>query len=131
MTAATQARNTKFREGKKLGYPVAAATKIYAGTLVGIGTGTAYAGPMTAATTWKVAGVAAADADNSAGLAGDIDVEVLRGVFCFANGESITLASVGATAYANDNQTIYTTATGRSACGIIRYASGEGVWIEL
>lgn len=131
MTAASQDRNTKERAGKDFEYPVVAAAKIYAGTLVGIGTGTGFAAPMTAAATWKVAGVARELADNSAGANGAIAVKVKRGVFLFGNGESITLAALGATAFANDDNTIFTTSTGRSACGLIRDVTSEGVWVEI
>lgn len=131
MSAATQDRATLVRDGKSFVLPVAASTKIFAGTLVAIASATGYAGPMTAATTWKVAGMAAENVDNSNGAAGDKTVRVTRGCFCFNNGESITRASIGATAYANDDNTVYTTSTGRSACGIIRNVDSDGVWVEL
>lgn len=130
MSALTADRNTKYRDGLQYEYPVAASTKIYAGSLVGINS-SGLAAPMTAATTWKAAGVADAEADNSAGAASAINVKVKRGVHLLANGESITNASIGATAYANDDQTVYTTLTGRSAVGTIRLVTSEGVWVEF
>lgn len=130
MAALTQDRNTKYRDGIDFEFPVAAASLIYAGALVAINASNV-AVKMTAATGLKVVGVAQAKADNSGGAAGAINVKVKRGLFLFVNGESITLADIGATAYANDDNTIYKTATGRSACGIIRDVTSEGVWVEI
>lgn len=131
MTALAADRSTPERAGKQFEFPVAASTKIYAGSLVGIGTSTTYAAPMTAATTWKCVGVAQELADNSSGANAAINVKVQRGVFRFVNGESITRASIGATAYADDDQTLYTTSTGRSAVGTIRSVDSVGVWVEI
>lgn len=131
MGALTADRNTKFRDGNQYEYPVAASTKIFGGAIVGISTSTGLAAPMTAATTWKAVGIAEGLADNSAGAASAINVKVRRGVFLLVNGESITDASIGATAYANDDQTVYTTSTGRSAVGTIRKVSSDGVWVQF
>lgn len=131
MAALTADRSTVSRDAVQFEFPVAASTKIYAGALVGVGTATTYAAPMTAATTWKCVGVAQELADNSAGANGAINVKVQRGCFRFVNGESITRASLGATAYANDDNTVYTTSTGRSAVGVIRDVDASGVWVEI
>jgi len=51
-------------------------------------------------------GILRGEVDNSTGSAGDKAVEVLRGVCVELNGTGLTQASVGATAYASDNDTI-------------------------
>ena len=130
MAALTADRNTKWREGVNFQFPVAAATKIFAGSLVGINASNV-AVPMTASTALKSVGLAQELADNSAGAASAINVKVTRGLALLANGETIVLSDIGATAYANDDQTVYTTATGRSAIGIIRDVTSEGVWVEF
>jgi len=130
MAALTADRNTKWRSGVTFQFPVAAATKIFAGSLVGINASNV-AVPMTASTALKSVGLAQELADNSAGAASAINVKVTRGLALLANGETIVLSDIGATAYANDDQTVYTTATGRSAIGIIRDVTSEGVWVEF
>ena len=130
MAALTSNRDTVERASRLFSFPVAASTKIYQGSLVALNS-SGLAVPVTATTTLKVVGRAEMLADNSAGLASAINVQVKRGCFRFANGESITLASVGATAYGFDDQTVKTTATGLSAAGVIRDVDANGVWIEI
>ena len=65
MTALTQDRNTLRRDGNQIEPPVAAATKIFGGSIVCINTATGYAVPGSTSTTLKAAGVAEDRADNS------------------------------------------------------------------
>lgn len=54
-----------------------------------------------------VVGVADESVDNSAGAAGDLDIEVRRtGVFSFVAGWSAAQADVNTLVYASDNQTV-------------------------
>lgn len=130
MAALTQDRNTKYRDGIDFEFPVAANQIIFAGSMVGINAA-GYAVKMSAITTLRSVGVAQAKVDNTGGASGDKNVRVRRGTFLFANGESIALTDVGATAYANDDQTLFKTSTGRSVTGIIRNVTSEGVWVEI
>lgn len=130
MTALAANRDTKSRDGKTFGFPVAASTKIYQGSIVCLNS-SGYAVPASTATTLKVIGRAEEYVDNSAGLAGALSVKAIRGVFKFVNGESITLAHVNTTAYLTDDQTVCLTATGKSIAGVIRDVDSDGVWVEI
>lgn len=135
MAALTEARLTPEREGSRVSRPVAADTKIFMGALVCL-SAAGYATPGAVATTLVADGVAAADADNTDGAAGDIRVEVKKGIFPFANsaaGDAITIAEIGDTAYIVDDQTVAKTDGGatRSAAGKIVDVDAQGVWIDL
>ena len=135
MTALTKDRNTVRRDGVQFSDPVAAATRIFAGSLVCLNA-SGYAVPGATSTTLKARGVAQEQVDNSAGAAGDLRIETRRGVFPFANSTStdeITRADIGATAYIVDDQTVAkTSATNtRSVAGVIRDVDSHGVWVEI
>ena len=83
MAALTKDRNTPERSGKDFVYPVAAATRIFAGALVVLDAGVAKPGAL--ATGLVAVGRADAHADNRLGAAGDAKVPVRTGVFRFNN----------------------------------------------
>lgn len=136
MAALTQDRIGTFeRDNKRYSFPVAAATKLYAGGIVAINAG-GYATKGAVATTLKCVGIAEEVVDNSAGANGDLKVPVRRGLFKFANssaGDAIALADVGANCYIVDDQTVAKTdGTGtRSVAGKIRDVDAGGVWVEI
>ncbi len=135
MAALTQDRQTPRRISVDFEFPVAAATKIYGGSIVCINaSGLATKGATS--TTLKAVGIADASADNSAGAASAIRVKVRRGCFKLANSAStdqITLADIGADAYIVDDQTVAKTSgsSTRSVAGVIRDVESDGVWIEF
>jgi hypothetical protein len=105
MTAAAEDRNTTYNRGEILAFPVKAATKIYNGTLVCVDS-TGYAIPAADTSGNVFVGVACEHADNSAGAAGAISVQVRRrGVFEFA-AAGLAIANTGADLYAADDQTV-------------------------
>lgn len=133
--ALTKDRNTKRRDGKQYNDPVAAATKIYAGSLVCLNAA-GNAVPGSVATTLIARGVAVEQVDNSAGAAGDLRVTTERGVFPFANSASsdaITRAEIGDSCYIVDDQTVAKTSgtNTRSVAGVIRDLDDDGVWVEI
>lgn len=135
MAALTADRATPRRDGKRFSLPVAASTKIFAGSLVCVNT-SSLAVKGAVSTTLKAAGVAIEQADNSAGAASAIRVEVERGVFQFANSASsdlIALADIGSTCFIVDDQTVAKTngSSTRSAAGIVRDVDAQGVWVEI
>jgi hypothetical protein len=136
MTALTAERDTQRRNGDKGAAPVAAATKIFGGSIVCMNA-SGYATKGATATTLKSLGVAERTADNSTGAAGDQSVPYRRdGWFRFANSASadaITLADVNANAYIVDDQTVAKTdgTSTRSVAGVIRDVDARGVWISF
>lgn len=136
MAALTADRNTVSREGTDFEFPVAAATKLFAGSIVGFNAGAANASKGVTSTTFKTAGVAVEQADNSAGAAGDVRVKVRRGTWRFANsaaGDAITLADIGSDCYVVDDQTVAKTngTNTRSVAGKVRDVDASGVWVEF
>jgi hypothetical protein len=95
-----------------------------------------YATPGATATGLKGVGRAEAQADNSSGAAGDIAVDVRKGVFRYANssgGDAVARANIGATCYIVDDATVaLTDGTGtRSAAGTVFDVDSDGVWVEF
>lgn len=136
MAALTKDRDTPARDGKLLGYPMAAGARIFAGALAVLSGGYAQAG--TTAVGLKAIGRANEAADNTGGAAGDKTVLVERGVFRFAQDGTITQADVGGTAYIVDDQTVSKNdragaeaAATRSPAGTIRGVESGGVWVEI
>lgn len=135
MTQSTESRNTKRRDGVRTSDPVAAATTIHAGTLIALNAA-GDAVPAGIVGAGAARSVANELADNSAGAAGDIRVEGLRGTFQFGNsaaGDLIARADIGATCYVADNQTVAKTDnTGaREVAGKVIDVDAGGVWVEV
>ncbi len=135
MAALTADRSTPSRDGIDFSFPVAASTKIYAGSLVAINS-SGYLTKGAASTTLKAAGVAQELADNSAGADGAINAKVRRGVFRFdnsASGDLIALADIGANCYIVDDHTVAKTngSSTRSVAGVIRSVDADGVWVQF
>ena len=135
MTALTQDRNTLRRDGKQMEPPVAAATKIFGGSIVAINA-SGYAVPGATATTLKAAGVAEARADNTGGTAGAIRVRVRKGPHRFGNsasGDAIALTDIGTDCYIVDDQTVAKTSgsSTRSVAGKVFDVDADGVWVNF
>ena len=115
----------------KLSFPVAATTHIYNGALVFLNAG--YATPATVATGRLAVGVAQAEVDNDPGAAGDLEIEVRPGIFAFENNgaNAVAQANVGSLCYAEDDQTVSTNATGRSAAGRVIRIEGTKIWVQV
>ena len=133
MAGLTRDRATSYREGVELDYPVAASTKIYAGSLVCVN---ADGFAVTAADTsgYVFVGVALEQVDNSAGANGAKNVRIRReGVFEF-DAASITQAMVGDPMYAVDDHTFDDAAgpTNDIKVGLlVKYASATKGWIDI
>ena len=134
MTATTVDRATPRRDGEQFVRKMAA-VKILAGTIVCL-SATGYATPGATATTLVADGIAIETVDNSAGAAGDLSIQVEKGVFRFFNsaaGDAITIAEIGDDCWIVDNQTVAKTdGTGtRSKAGRIVDVDAQGVWVEF
>ena len=128
---ATTEINTPSRAGDALQVPLAAATLIYAGTLVALdAAGRAVPAADTAGL--RVIGRAATTVDNSAGLADALSIDIVRGVFRFANstGSPVVAATVGKIAFVEDNQTVALASTHSVKAGRVIEVSSAGVFVD-
>lgn len=135
MTALTAERYISKRPGSLYNDPLAAAVKIYQGSLVVLDNA-GNARPGRASTTDRVRGVAQATVDNTAGAAGALSVDTETGVFRFANsaaGDLIVRTDIGADCYVVDDQTVAkTSATNtRIVAGKVRDVDADGVWVQI
>ncbi len=133
MAALTKDRATSYREGVEIDFPVAATTKIYAGSLVCVNA-SGYAVPAADTAGLKFIGVALQQMDNSTGANGDKSLRIRRtGVFEF-DAASITQAMVGDSMYAVDDHTFDDAAgpTNDVKVGVlVKYASATRGWIDI
>ena len=133
MAALTKDRATPYREGVEVAYPVAAAVKIYAGSLVCANAG-GFAAPGADTSGYRLAGVALEQVDNTGGADGAKSVRVRRhGIFEF-EAASITQAMVGDPMYAVDDHTFDDAAgpTNDVKVGIlVKYGSATKGWIDI
>jgi len=134
MAALTKDRDTRRRDGQRFDLPVAAATRIFAGSLVVLDAGTAK--PGSAALSLRAVGMAEETVDNSAGAAGDLSVPVIRGVYAFANSaaaDEITAADLFAPCHIVDDQTVARTdgSGTRSTAGIVLGVDSNGIWVAV
>lgn len=104
MTALAKDRQTQWRYQDEIDVPVAAATKIYAGSMV-CANAAGFAVPAADTAAFVTLGVATAQADNTSGLDGAMSLAVRMGrVHRFA-ATSITQAMLGDIMYVVDDQT--------------------------
>lgn len=135
MSASTDC-NTHRRNGGDFEFPVKAATKIYAGTIVAIDTASNLAVKGATAVGLKAVGVAQEQIDNTAGADGALRVKVKRGLFKLANSSAadlIVLGDIAGDCYMVDDQTVAKTNGGgtRSVAGKVRDVDSGGVWVEF
>ena len=133
MAALTHDLNAERSEGIEKGYPMAAATTIYGGSLV-MANASGYAVPGADTASCVFLGVAKERYDNSDGLASAVTAIVKRhGCFIFAcTGMAIT--DVGKAVYLVDDQTVGLagTTTNDIFCGVIsRYISATSVEVDI
>ncbi|MEI6036157.1 MAG: hypothetical protein WCS65_17975 [Verrucomicrobiae bacterium] len=130
--AATSEINTPSRPGSTITVPVAAATNIFAGTLVALdAAGRAVPAADTAGL--RVIGRAEASADNSLGAADAITVDLAPGVFRFANsaGDAVDANDIGKDAFVEDDMTVCETgATHKVKAGRVVGVDSLGVWVD-
>lgn len=141
MTAATVERRYNqrgtFPPVAILGAAALGVAKVLAGCLVAMNlSGYVVPVPSTPDPSLTVLGIADSTQDNSGGSAGDLAVDVLRGVFLFENSSStdaLTAADIGRRCYAADNQTVARTSSNglRPVAGKIVDVDSEGVWVDL
>ncbi len=133
MSPLTRDRATSYREGIEVEFPVAAATMIYAGSMVCVNAG-GYARPAADASGCRFAGMAMEQVDNTAGADGVLMIRLRRaGVFEF-DAAALTQAKVGDAMYAVDDQTFADTTgvTNHIKVGtLVKYVSATKGWIDI
>lgn len=129
-TPLTAARDTVSREGAKVVVGVASNTTLFAGSMVAL-TATGYAVPAADATGLRVIGMAA-DTVINAGTDGALTVTVVRGLFRWVNGDTLTDADIGSLAFVEDDQTVQkgASATYKIIAGVVVDVDGYGVWVD-
>jgi len=133
MSALSDNRYTKYRDGLISALPVKAAAHIFKGSLV-CADAAGYAVPGGDSSGFTFMGVALEEADNSAGANGALSVRVqTSGVFSFAKSGAITQASVGVKLYVLDDQTVAPAATTSNdiPCGRLEGLDGSDVWLRV
>ena len=133
MAALTQDRATPYREGIEIEFPVAAATKIYAGSLV-CANAQGFAIPAADTAGLKFMGVALEQVDNTGGSDGAKVVRLRRrGVFEF-NATSISQIMIGDPMYVTDDNT-FDDASGTTndiKVGVlVKYVTDTKGWIDI
>lgn len=114
-------------------HPVLAAMNIYKGAIVVRQNGQLYVQPAAAGLGNAVCeGVALNFANNASGASGDLTVDVAKGVYKFANGDTITTSHKGCLVYASDDQTVIKGSTGtHPPVGTVVDVDSDGVWVKL
>jgi hypothetical protein len=134
MAALTIERLTDF-EGtvpSRRTIPMKASTKVFKGGMVAIdASGNAMPAGLIAGGSVRVRGVATHTADNSAGIAGALKVEVHPGVWTFNNssaGDLIAMKDCGAVCYVVDDNTVALTngTSTRITAGTIEHVNADG-----
>lgn len=129
--ALTANRNTPaFLPSPLRSYPVAASTKIYAGSLVALNS-SGYLVPGSVATTLTAVGRANALVDNTTGGNGALYCEVEQGTFAWVNHSSLTLSAVGDLVYIYDDESVTSSASGTSIAGTVAKVDSAGVWVSM
>jgi hypothetical protein len=120
-------------EGEIVAFAVKAATHIYRNAIVGIEVATGLVRGAIASVTPDVrAGIAREEADNSAGAAGDIDVEVYTVGEFLLTGTGFAQTDVGAVVYAAADDAISLTSTNNVVLGrVTKFVSSTQVWVRL
>ena len=119
-----------------LSYPIADDVHVYEGGIVALdASGNVL--PMPKATSgYTPVGFALAEADNTVvgHAAGALNVQIMQGVGWLVNGGDIDATMIGTVCYAENDQTVYHSATGRTAVGVIYgvdSVKGVAVHIQL
>ena len=130
MTALTENRDTPKIDGEFFSYPVAAATEIFAHSLVVLDA-SGNAEPATDAAS-KVAVGRAEEYVNNTGAAAAKSIEVRAGTYRWAASatNTPTKANIGDMLYIVDDQTVDTSATTSSPAGVMVDIDSLGIWVK-
>lgn len=130
--AATRDRALKQRTNDRYGYPVLAGVRIFGKTVGGI-TANQEAVPAGHANCVKIIGLSEEHADNRDGATGDVMLNFLKGTHQFPVAAA-TVANIGATVYAADDDTLRLTNASVPAelpAGKLEAIDADGVWVTF
>ena len=135
MAALTKGRNTARSQGDLRQGAVAASTRIFPGAIV-MRNATGYLVQGQTALNLVGVGRAEAEADNSAGADGAVNLVFQPGTYLFENSaaaDEITIADIGSLCYVVDDQTVARTngTNTRSPAGIVDDVDANGVWVRF
>jgi hypothetical protein len=108
MTALAADRNTPRRDGVRFRHPLAAGVRTFAGGIAVLDA-SGNVKPAATATGLIAAGIFTEAVDNRSGQAGDLSVNVEKGIFGFASDGSLTRAHIGHDVFLVDDQTVAAT----------------------
>jgi len=133
MSGLTKDRNTVRKEGQYASYPVKASAKIYAGSIVCLGSD-GYALPGSDTAGLKFAGIARGYVDNSAGASGAQSVEVWRRGSFELSATGMAVANAGDAVYVVDDHTVGLAAQTANdvPCGrVSEFNSATSVYVDI
>lgn len=125
MTTLAANKPRAYELGNRNTLPVIASDIIYEGAAVGIVAGTGHARPLNAAD--KFGGFAESKADNSAGAAADINVDVIKSGEIQLSVTGAVITDVGQPVYATDDDTFVFLPTGGVFVGFVKRFVSSGV----
>lgn len=129
MTTLAANKSRVFEQGRANTLAVIAADIIYEGAAVGVVVGTGHARPLVAGD--QFAGFAERKADNSAGAAAAINVDVIRDGQIELTVAGVTITDVGRPVYATDDDTYQMSPVGGSFVGFVKRHVSSGVAIVV
>ncbi|WP_349295244.1 hypothetical protein ABEB22_18350 (plasmid) [Thioclava sp. 'Guangxiensis'] len=128
MTAlAKNTPRTRVGLGERFVDPVAAATVIYAGSMVALDASGDAIPAIPTGTVMR--GVALSEADNETGAAGDVSAQIERGPFLVANDGSLDRTHIGTEVFVVDDNTVG--AAGTLVAGKLLDVLPAGVVVEI
>lgn len=129
--ALTAEINTPEHPGNIVQLPLAADAVLYAGAIVALNT-SGYAVAASDAAGLRVIGRAEHNADNTDGSAGDITINVKRGVFRWANSTTAAVDAddKGKVVFVEDDGTVAETSTHKCKAGRVFTVDDAGVWVD-
>ena len=128
MTALAAPADRPWRAGDVAIVGLAAATRIWHGSVIEMSAG--YATPGTLGAGKRYFGVALETVDNRTGAAGDRTIKVRRRGAVYMQFMSGDKPAIGDLAYLVDDSTVRATSGGNSALGRVVGADDDGVWVD-
>ena len=130
-TALSASRNTPHRSGEKVALTMASNVIVYAGSMVCVDS-SGLANPAADSSGFAVVGMAERTVDNrTAVYSATKTITVDRGVFRWANADTILASDIGKIVYVTDDATVNKTGGGQNIiAGSVVDVDTDGVWVD-